>query len=129
MSGQTGHGQAVTFAGAVIPHIESVRVVDKGRIISKTVADLAYDLAVAAKGAPKFTVNFVVPATGTATLMNAIQQAATGALAATGIAGTLDYSAAEAVSEGVELSSPSGDIAVCSVVFTVSGAMTRAQTT
>lgn len=126
MSGQTGHGQSFKFGTMTIPHVESVRVMNKGRIITKTVADLAYDLSVAAKSAPKFTVNFVVPSTGAAALMNAIDQAAKAAIDAGNIAGVLDYNAAEAYSEGPEVSSPSGDLAVCSVVFTVSGSMTVA---
>lgn len=126
MSGQTGHGQSFKFGSTTIPHVESVRVMNKGRIITKTVADLAYDIAVAAKASPKFTVNFVVPSSGAAAIMNAIDQAVAGAIDAGNIAGVLDYNAAEAYSEGPEVSSPSGDIAVCSVVFTVSGAMTTA---
>ena len=124
MSGQTAHGQTFSFGGTAIPHIIDVQVRDTGNILKQVVADQAQQLKAVAPGDFGFTVNFLLPTTTPATILNAIKSGTTGAIACTSAG--VDYDAASGISGGFTESKPSNGWVTVSAVFEVSGSVTIA---
>ncbi len=118
----TGYGQSFTFGGTSLPKIEDVKMTAKGQILSKVVADAAYPITATIPGLAKWTVTWNLPATTPATTLNALVQGTTGALVWDDVDGT-KYTAAAAISNGSDVSAPSGGWVTVVSEFVANGAM------
>jgi len=121
----TGHGQSFSFGGSALPNVEDVKSTLKGQILQKVVADAAYPITDTIPGLAKWTVTFNLPASTPHTLLSGLVQGTTGAIIHNDVDGT-KYTASSGISNGFDISSPSGGWVTITAEFVGSGAVTIA---
>lgn len=128
MAGTIITGDVVTFNATAITHVTGWNLNTQTNQITQEVADSASALSAAGAPVKSVTVNFVVPASGGAALLEALAEGNTGALSIAqkdGVGGSTQatWTAADSANEsqGVSVAASAGSMTIATVTFTTNG--------
>lgn len=128
MAGTIITGDVVTFNSVAITHVTAWNLNVAGTEISQEVADSASALTAAGATVKSVTVSFVVPATGGATLLEALAEDQSGALTIVtkdGVGGTTQatWTAADSSnsSQGCAVAASAGSMTIGTVTISTNG--------
>lgn len=119
----TGHGQSFTFGATTLPNVEDVKFTLKGQILQKVVADATLPITDTIPGLAKWTVTFNLPASTPQTTLSNIAQGTTGTIEHNDVDG-VKFSTSAGISNGYDVSAPSGGWVTVTAEFVASGTLT-----
>lgn len=128
MAGTVITGDVVTFGATAITHVTAWTINEQANAITQEVADQTAALSAAGNPVVTVTVSFVVPASGGATLLGALDAGDSGALSIAvkdGVGGSTlhTWTAADSANEsqGVSVAASAGSMTIATVNFSTNG--------
>lgn len=121
-------GHTITFAGTAITHLTNLNLNVQGGAVTQIVADNAAPLSISQPAVKSVTFSFAVPASGGATLLEAVENGDVGALAIVlkdGIGGSTlaTWTASDSLSEsqGASVGASGGAFVIATCTINTNG--------
>lgn len=122
MAGDTGQGQSAKLGSTVIPNIKSITTTNTGNVLTETVADGVLSQVMGSGW--QWTVDFVLPTSGSHTLTTSLKSGTTGSIEI--VQGKTKFTAATGRSGGLTISSPSNGFISAQVTLVIDNEPTMA---